>query len=134
MLPKIKFAKTASYQKLMRQAERMKNTHMRKLFQRDPARFDTYSMCFEGILLDYSKNRIDKKVMNSLFKLASECQLDQAILAFFNGELINQTERRAVMHTALRTQSDDRSIQARSFYYPSLKKCTHPLENRYEPR
>lgn len=105
MLPKVSFADTASFFKLEAHAERMKKTSMRELFE-DRERFKKFNICFENILLDYSKNKIDSQVMASLVDLANECKLDEAIDAMFSGSEINETEGRAVLHTALRSQND----------------------------
>ena len=107
MLPKVPFAETQAFKNLKNQAARMKEIHMRSLFQNDPERFNKFTVCFQDILLDYSKNKIDAEVMVALTDLAKECNLDDAIQAMFSGEPINETEGRAVLHTALRTQSDE---------------------------
>lgn len=107
MLPKINFQETEAHTQLRRHAARMKNVHLRELFSEDSDRFKKYTKCFENILLDYSKNRIDDSVWKELQSLAKECKLDEAIEAFFNGEHINETEDRAVMHTALRYQGSE---------------------------
>jgi glucose-6-phosphate isomerase len=85
----------------------MKKVHLRELFAKDEERFNKYTKCFENILLDYSKNRIDESVVEQLQALAGQCKLDEAIEAFFSGEHINETEDRPVMHTALRYQGTD---------------------------
>ncbi len=107
MLPHIDFRTTEAHVQLTEHAKRLKESHMRDLFDNDPERFNKFTSCFENILLDYSKNRIDVEVMEQLYALASQCHLDKAIEDFFSGEHINQTEDRPVMHTALRYQGDD---------------------------
>lgn len=107
MLPKVSFVKTQSFQNLKNEAARMKEIHMRSLFQDDPDRFKKFTVCFQDILLDYSKNKMDAEVMLALADLAKECKLEEAIESMFSGEVINETEGRAVLHTALRTQSDE---------------------------
>jgi glucose-6-phosphate isomerase len=104
MLPKIDFTSTGAHQRLLKHAAQMKSIHMRALFAKDSERFKHFTACFENILLDYSKNRIDKAVMTDLSALAEECKLSEAIDAMFRGAHINETEDRAVMHTALRHQ------------------------------
>ncbi|MDR1382804.1 MAG: glucose-6-phosphate isomerase [Planctomycetaceae bacterium] len=81
--------------------------HLRTMFAENPGRFHEFSLEWNGILFDYSKNRINDKTISLLFDLASECQLATAIEAMFRGEKINITERRAVLHTALRNRSND---------------------------
>jgi len=106
MFPRINFQETEAHKQLQRHAVRMKNVHLRELFA-DEERFNKYTKCFENILLDYSKNRIDESVVEQLKALAAECKLDEAIEAFLTGEHINETEDRAVMHTALRYQGSE---------------------------
>lgn len=77
-----------------------------ELFAQDPQRFDRYSLRFEDqMLVDYSKNNINDKTLTLLRQLAEECGLKSATEAMFNGEKINRTENRAVLHTALRNRS-----------------------------
>ena len=105
MLPKINPTDTASWKALKTHFEKMSTTHLRTLFSNDPNRFSTYSVQHDDLLVDYSKNLIDDKTMNLLLDLAKEAKLKDAIDAFFNGDKINETEGRAVMHTALRNIS-----------------------------
>jgi len=107
MLPKKDFRETEAHQQLKLHAARMKHVHMRELFHEDAERFKKYTVCFENILLDYSKNMVDEHSMEALMNLAEECELEAAIAAFFGGEHINETEDRAVMHTALRYRGDE---------------------------
>lgn len=107
MFPKVDFRETAAHQQLKLHAARMKHIHMRDLFREDPDRFKKFTKCFENILLDFSKNRIDEHALEQLEALADDCKLDEAIEAFFGGEHINETEDRAVMHMALRHQGKE---------------------------
>jgi len=84
----------------------IEDVQMRDLFANDPNRFDKFSLCFNDILFDFSKNRITDKTLPLLFKLARETKLDKKIEAMFTGEKINQTENRAVLHIALRNRSN----------------------------
>ncbi|MBK0383767.1 glucose-6-phosphate isomerase [Pedobacter sp. SD-b] len=106
MLSKINFTQTQAYEYLSNHLVDMADTHMKDLFAKDPERFKKFSLLFNDIFLDYSKNRIDEKTMALLFQLAKECELENAINAMFNGEKINETEDRAVLHTALRNRSN----------------------------
>ena len=84
-----------------------KKTHLRKWFESDPERFETFSRIQgEDLLLDFSKNRIDEKIFDTLLQLAEDTDVKGAIEAMFKGEKINRTENRAVLHTALRNRSD----------------------------
>ncbi len=78
---------------------------MRDMFVSDPERFDKYSIFFEDLLLDYSKNLINDKTLELLINLAEHSDLKENIEAMFTGEKINFTEKRAVLHTALRNLS-----------------------------
>lgn len=84
--------------------------NMLDMFNKDPKRFETFSQklnCKDGdILLDYSKNLVNEKVMQLLFQLAKDRKVDEMRQAMFNGEKINFTESRAVLHTALRNRSN----------------------------
>ena len=92
--------------KLEALSKQMSNSHLRDLFAKDSKRFDKYSMEAAGLFLDYSKHQINDEIMASLITLAKEAGLDQAREAMFSGEKINYTEQRAVLHTALRSFSD----------------------------
>lgn len=86
--------------------EEMQRTHLRKLFASDPDRFKKFSISLDDILFDYSKNILNSKTLQLLFQLADECQLKDGIQAMFDGEVINETENRSVLHVALRNFSD----------------------------
>jgi len=107
MLPRTNPASTQAWLLLKKhQKEEMQRVHMRTLFQNDADRFSKFSLRFNDILFDYSKNIITPKTMQLLLMLADECNVRAAIDAMFSGELINETERRSVLHTALRNFSD----------------------------
>jgi glucose-6-phosphate isomerase len=106
MLPAIKPAETEAWRLLTGHYLEMQATHLRELFAEDPARFDKFSLLFEDILVDYSKNLVNDDTIKMFIALAKECELDEAILAMFNGQRINQTEKRPVLHIALRNRSN----------------------------
>jgi glucose-6-phosphate isomerase len=107
MLPKNNPTNTQAWLLLKRHYdEEMQRTHLRKLFTADPDRFKKFSISFNNILFDYSKNIINNKTLQLLFQIAEECQVKDGIQAMFNGEKINETENRAVLHVALRNFSD----------------------------
>lgn len=83
------------------------NTHMKQWFAQDANRADDLSIQWNGFYVDYSKNRITKETVQLLLKLAEEMGLQAAIKSYFKGDTINQTEGRAVLHTALRSKKDD---------------------------
>ncbi|MCJ8209299.1 glucose-6-phosphate isomerase [Mucilaginibacter sp. RS28] len=106
MLPNINFTTTKAYNYLTDHFIELTSQHLADLFKADEGRFEKFSVQFKDILFDYSKNRIDEKTVALLVQLAHECELDKAIGAMFAGEAINVTENRAVLHTALRNQSN----------------------------
>jgi len=75
---------------------------MREMFRADPARFSKFSLQLDGLLLDYSKNLVTEETLALLLNLARQSKLADWIARMFNGEKINTSERRAVLHTALR--------------------------------
>ncbi len=105
MIPKINPTTTASWKSLQEHYQLMHEVQMKQLFSADAERFRNFSVRKENLLFDYSKNIVTKDTMSRLFDLARECQLPTAIEAMFNGEKINETENRAVLHTALRNFS-----------------------------
>lgn len=98
---------TLAWKKLTQHFNDTKGITINSLFENNPSRFDEFSICWGDFLLDYSKNRIDQYTMDLLLELAREMELDKAMDAYFSGERINQTEGRAVLHTALRQPEDN---------------------------
>ena len=109
MLKKIDPRKARSWEALVKHFERMKKVHMRTLFAEDPERFQKFSMRLNNILVDYSKNIITEETLGLLIGLADEVGLKEAIEKMFTGDKINETENRAVLHTALRNR-ENRSV------------------------
>lgn len=102
----MKLTKTTSWARLQQQSQVLGRTHMRDLFDRDPERFERFSLTLDDLLLDYSKNRIDSRTMELLLELAREQDIPGWIEKMFNGEHINTTEERSVLHIALRNRSN----------------------------
>jgi glucose-6-phosphate isomerase len=88
----------------------IREVHLRQLFANDSRRGERYTAEAAGIYLDYSKNRITDETLRLLVRLARECGLRERIVAMFRGEHINVTEKRAVLHTALRAPETERII------------------------
>lgn len=93
---------TKAWKELTAHYKEIKDVHMKSLFLADKDRKAKLSLEFEDISLDFSKNRITEKTLNHLLALAGECKLEDAIEKYFGGDIINVTENRAVLHTALR--------------------------------
>ena len=107
MLKNINPTQTQAWNALTAHFESAQDMDLKDLFAQDAARFDKFSTRFgNDILVDYSKNLINEETMKHLFALANETELKAAIEAMFSGEAINQTEGRAVLHTALRNRSN----------------------------
>ncbi len=107
MLPRINPTETQAWAALTTHFSQVNNDHLKNLFTKDPARFSEFSIKFEDILLDYSKNRVTKETMTLLTQLAKECGLESAITDQFTGVRINETEDRSVLHVALRNRSNE---------------------------
>ena len=86
--------------------ETVRDVHLRDLFAADPGRFESFSLHFEDILLDYSKNRVTAETMTRLRALAGQADVAGWTARMFAGERINVTEDRAVLHIALRNRSN----------------------------
>ncbi len=110
MLDRINPVKTKSWKNLEEHYREMKCIHIKDLFKQDKKRFDKFSIGFNDILVDFSKNIITEKTLGLLFELARETALDNAIIKMFEGDKINETENRAVLHTALRNMDNGRSV------------------------
>ena len=106
-LPKINPTKTTAWQELSEHYTLTKNSHLKTLFKSNPERAKDFSISWNDFFVDYSKNRIDQTTMTLLLKLADEVQLKEGIANYFGGGIINETEKRAVLHTALRAQKDE---------------------------
>lgn len=106
MFPKVNPTETQAWKALAAHYVDMKTVRMKNLFEQDPDRFTRMSIGFDELLFDYSKNIITAETLEKLLKLADDCKLKMAMDAMFAGEKINETENRAVMHTALRNFSD----------------------------
>jgi len=104
MLKKINPTDTQSWKDLVDHFKEMQSVHMKDLFADDPDRFKKYSIRFDGILVDYSKNIITEDTLTLLLKLTDDVGLRDALNNMFTGERINETEDRAVLHTALRNR------------------------------
>src|SRR5450830_596828 len=99
-----------SFQALARLAPDAARWQMRDMFAADPQRFKAMSLEAAGLFLDYSKNRLDGRTLGLLLALARERGVEQRRDAMFAGEKINNTEQRAVLHTALRAPSDAKLV------------------------
>lgn len=98
--------KTKAWAALENHFSDIKEKHLRDFFAENSSRFDDFSILWEDFLLDYSKNNINQESIRLLTRLAEACNLAGAIEKMFTGDIINQTEKRAVLHVALRNNSN----------------------------
>jgi len=101
-LPNINPTSTDSWKKLKEHFNDVKDVHMKDLFAEDKDRANKFTIKWDDFYVDFSKNRITSETFKYLLELADDVKLKAAIESQFSGEIINQTEGRAVLHTALR--------------------------------
>lgn len=128
MIPKINPIQTSAWKKLTAHYLKMKTVRMKTLFDSEPDRFEKMSIYFNELLFDYSKNSITDETKQYLLELAAECNLNPAIEAMFNGEKINETENRAVLHTALRNFSNAPVMLDGADVMPEIKKVLQQMK------
>jgi glucose-6-phosphate isomerase len=129
MLPKINPATTEAWKALEIHATEMRQLHLREIFANDTNRFEKFTLTTKDILFDYSKNIIAGKTIQLLLQLANECRLKEAIEAMFNGDKINETENRSVLHVALRNFSKQPFYSDGRDVMPDVKKVLKQMKN-----
>jgi glucose-6-phosphate isomerase len=128
MLSKINPSQTKAWQDLQKHYEEIKAIQLKNLFQEDKDRFKKYSFLIDTILCDFSKNIITDKTLQLLLQLAEECDLKNAINAMFAGDKINETEGRAVLHTALRNFSNKPVLLDGKDVMPDVQKVLEQMK------
>ena len=103
-LQKINPSETTAWLKVQSHFEKMQQSSMKELFASDTKRAEKFHIQWNDFLVDYSKNIVNQETLDLLLNFANEVQLKQAISSYFEGDVINQTENRAVLHTALRAK------------------------------
>ncbi|MCI9844322.1 glucose-6-phosphate isomerase [Flavobacterium pectinovorum] len=93
---------TEAWKNLQNHFSAIQQTTIQELFEKDNARVEKFNLQWNDFLVDYSKNNISEETISLLLELANSIELKSAIAQYFGGEIINQTENRAVLHTALR--------------------------------
>ncbi|MBM3360147.1 MAG: glucose-6-phosphate isomerase [Betaproteobacteria bacterium] len=109
------------WQSLNQHKKDIESISLREMFKSDPNRFNQFHIQFNDLLLDYSKHRISKETINLLVKLAKEADVEGWRNRMFEGEKINTTEHRAVLHTALRNQNHSPIISDGEDVMPKIK-------------
>jgi glucose-6-phosphate isomerase len=101
---------TQAWKKLSAHFSEIKDIHLKDFFKLEPNRKEAFKIVLDDLTIYYSKNRMDQKTVGLLIEFANECELKDAIQKYFSGDIINVTENRAVLHTALRDSSDTEII------------------------
>ena len=128
MFPKINPTDTNAWQQLKEHHQEMSRASIKKMFQEDPNRFQKFTASIGDIFFDYSKNIINEKTMALLLQLAEECKVKDALEAMFNGDKINETENRSVLHIALRNFSKDPMYSEGKDVMPLVKKVLKQMK------
>jgi glucose-6-phosphate isomerase len=128
-LQKTNPTKTASWQKLQQHFIEMKTVSMKEMFANDATRTDNFHIKWNDFLIDYSKNIINKKTIDLLLQLAEEVNLKDAIGKYFTGDIINQTENRAVLHTALRADDTEKIFVDGSNIIPEVYAAKNKMKS-----
>ena len=102
-------------------------THMREMFASDPRRFEKFSVRWNDFLVDYSKNRINDKTISLLLDLAREARVKEWTERMFTGEKINSTEKRSVLHVALRNRSNTPILVDGTDVMPAVNTVLHHM-------
>ncbi len=118
---------TKAWRKLTSHFLEMDSFSLQKAFEKNPHRKENFSVYFNDLILDFSKNKIEKKTLNLLIELANEVDLKDAINLYFSGDIINVTENRAVLHTALRSNSEDQLSVDNKDIKPEIKKALRKI-------
>lgn len=129
MLRKINPTQTVSWKELSDHRIEMEKFLLIEDFNKNPERAEKFTIKFNDIYLDYSKNLITEKTMELLFSLAGETSLKEAIESYFSGEKINETEKRAVLHTALRNFNGNPVYVDGLNVMPDVQKALEKIKN-----
>jgi glucose-6-phosphate isomerase len=128
MLPNHNPTETAAWRKLEELYLVFQATHMRDLFAEDPDRFKKYHLQFEDLIVDYSKNILNDEVLSTLLQLADETEVKRAIDGMFQGDKINQTENRSVLHVALRNRANTPVLVDGADVMPEVNKVLEQMK------
>ena len=120
---------TKAWHKLGRHYGEIKNIHLKSLCKNNNRRKTNFTIQFNDFEFNYSKNRISEKTLEYLLELANEVELKSAVHAYFTGKKINQTENRAVLHTALRNQSNNGIFIDGKNILPEIKETLGKMES-----
>ena len=128
----IHLAESPQWKSLATHAASMNAVHLRDLFAADPERFEKFSRSELNLLFDFSRQRVTVETLELLVQLAQERGLAGRIAAMFSGEKINETEHRAVLHTALRNRSDRSVLLDGQDVMPEIRASLEKMRNFVE--
>ena len=128
-LPKVNPSQTAAWQLIQLHFEKMQATSMKDLFASDAKRAEKFHIQWNDFLIDYSKNIVNQETLDLLLNLANEVDLKQAISSYFQGDTINQTENRAVLHTALRAKESSNVLVDGVNVMPEVYSVKNKIKN-----
>ncbi|RED46603.1 glucose-6-phosphate isomerase [Winogradskyella eximia] len=120
---------TNAWKKLQAHFDSIKSQHLKDLFSSDAERANDLTVKWEDFYVDFSKNRITTQTIDLLIELANELDLKDAISKYFEGDVINATEGRAVLHTALRAPKDAKVIVDGENVIPEVHEVKKKIEN-----
>jgi len=120
---------TKAWSKLVTHFEDIKDLHLKRLFSEDAKRADQLTVIWDDFYVDFSKNRITGKTIELLVDLAKELNLNDAISKYFEGDIINQTEGRAVLHTALRKPQNSKVFVDGEDVVPGIHEVKNKIKN-----
>jgi glucose-6-phosphate isomerase len=129
MLPKINPVETDAWKKLAQHANDSAKMNIKDMFRNDPERFNKYALCFDEMVFDYSKNILTDHTIQLLLQLAEACKVKEASQAMFNGDPINETEKRSVLHIALRNFSEKPVYAQGKNVMPEVQKVLRKMKN-----
>jgi len=127
MLPTINPTQTNAWKALENHFAENRLVRIRELFDADAFRFDDFHLRHGDLLVDFSKNRINRETLDLLLQLARETGLPEAIEQMFRGEKINETENRAVLHTALRAPNGSKILVDGTDVVPGVYEVLHKI-------
>jgi len=128
MLPKINPVAAKAWLSLKDHFAEIKSAKIKDLFANDHERFNKLHLELGDILFDYSKNLITDKTISALLRLADECRVKDGINSMFNGDVINETEHRSVLHIALRNFTKEAIYAQGINVMPAVKKVLRKMK------
>ena len=120
---------TKAWNALEQHFQTIQHTSIKELFAQNANRFEEFSIQYPSLLVDYSKNRINAETIQLVVDLAKEMDVDTAIQQMFEGDVINVTEKRAVLHTALRNRSNEEVLVDGKDVMPQINEVLYQMKS-----